>query len=475
MRALATAILALAAAAALAIVACKATGTFTCERDDQCVGNVGGRCEGTHYCSFTDSSCPSGQRYDDYAGEGHAGQCVGPQMEIDAHVDDAPAVCMTWHPHNFEPCNLGSPQMAVHLTMANSPYVYDTTMMGGDLKDKTGTVLIHSPLTITQSDSTILAVLSVARFEVDANVKIQVIGPKPLLVASWDDIVVAGDIDVGSHTTETDATAHIQSSTTVGAGANSGCTGLVGMAGLEAVQSGGSGGGGGGALRGAGGAGAVGDMSCTTAPCPRPGGPGGTALTSIPATIRGGCAGGIGGAAGPGANAPANATTIANGGAGGGAIELAARQSINVSGIIRAGGAAGAGAPTGAATGGGGGGSGGMIAFDAPTVTLAGTIAANGGGGGGSAPFAAAPNFGNVGMDGQPSSNPAAGGAMNTSGTCGLGGAAGSSSVSLGGVTATGNDPCGGGGGGGGAGFILYWSPTFTMTGTLSPAPQAGP
>ena len=457
------------------VAACKASGTFTCEDSDQCRGGATpGTCEPSGYCGFADPSCPSGERYDPYAGAGLGDQCVGD--ENDGGVD-APAICASWHPHQFQPCGLGSPMTDLHLMTTGSPYTYDTTSEGGDLRDSGGTVLMHSPLVIQQTDGSSVAVLSVASVQIDTSVKLNVIGTKPLIIASWSTLAIAGLVDVGSHTTETDATAPIQRSTRIGAGADLQCTALAGIAGVDAVATGGSGGGGGGAFQGPGGAGAVGDTGCTSTPCPRPGGPGGIAVAAAPAVIRGGCSGAASGAGGPGVVAPATATSSSAGGAGGGALQLAARVSITISGTVTAGGAAGAGAPTGSACGGGGGGAGGYIGLDAPTVTVSGTIAANGAGGGGSAPFSALPNFGNVGNDGAASAVAAAGGAANTSGTCGLAGAAGAAASMLGGTTATGNDTCGGGGGGGGAGFILYWAQSFSGAGsvTLSPPALAGP
>ena len=362
----------------------------------------------------------------------------------------------------------------LHLAVGGSPYVYDTTSEGGDLRDSSGTLLLHSPLVVRQSDGSFIALLSVASFDIDAQTTLSVIGSKPLLVASWSTLTIAGFVDVGSHTTEIDATAHIQQPTQIGAGADLQCTNLAGVVGTDAVLSGGSGGGGGGGFQGVGGAGAVGDTGCTSAPCPRPGGPGGMTLGATPTVIRGGCSGAASGAAGPGVTAPATATTVSAGGAGGGALQLAARLTMTIAGQReREHGSAGAGAPTGSACGGGGGGAGGYLGLDAPAVMVSGTVAANGGGGGGSAPFA---DFGNVGTDGEPTATPASGGAAYGGGTCGLAGAPGAAGADPTGMTATGNDACGGGGGGGGGGFVLYWTPSLNLSGaTVSPPAQAGP
>ncbi|HEX7699241.1 MAG TPA: hypothetical protein VF403_00880 [Kofleriaceae bacterium] len=390
-------------------------------------------------------------------------------LPIDAVLGDAPPLCESWHPVHFMPCLLGSPMPGLTLTMTASPYKYDTTTDGGVLTDKDGTVVVTSPLTVQQSDNSYIAVLSVASFTVGASTLVNVVGPKPLLVASWGMLDVMGEIDVGSHTTETDPTAHIQQTTTLGAGAQSAtCSSTaptLATPGQIAVMTGGSGGGGGGAFHGNGGNGAVGDMNCTMGEtCPRAGGVGGTG-GNMPAVLRAGCAGADSGAAGPGALTPATATTSSKGGLGGGAIELAAMGDIHIAGTLRAGGAAGAGAPQGAAAGGGGGGAGGYIGLDSHNMVMTGgTIAANGAGGGGSGPFA---DHGNVGQDGQASQTAANGGAAHGS-PCGLPGANGSTTGN--GAGATSNDTCGGGGGGGGAGWVIAYTMNHTGGGVISPS-----
>ena len=397
-------------------------------------------------------------------------------VEIDAQVGDAPALCSTWHPHDFQPCDIGSPMGEVHLTAAGSPYVYDTSVMGGELRDKAGTVLMSSPLTLMQADNTFVALLSIDKLTIDAPVTWNVIGTKPLIIASWSTITIAGDLDAGSHETEVDMATRTDASSQVGAGSldPGTCATRAGSQGFDAASTGGSGGGGGGAFQGAGGTGAVGDMNCSSTPCPRPGGPGGMALAAEPTSYHGGCPGGGGGKAGTGASAPADQNTIATGGAGGGAIVLAARMDIHVAGTVRAGGAGGAGAPFHTAGGGGGGGAGGLIGFDGQTVEVMGTgvVAANGGGGGGSAPFTSGNAYGNLGTDGQPSLTAAPGGAAQSSG-CGLGGASGSAGGTLAGTLATGNDACGGGGGGGGAGHIVVRAQTYTHGGSTVVSPSA--
>lgn len=71
-------------------ISCRATGVFTCEQDSQCAraGSMA-RCEIAGYCSFDDSACSSGWRYDEHAEDGYAGQCVGMEP-VDASVDTVP-------------------------------------------------------------------------------------------------------------------------------------------------------------------------------------------------------------------------------------------------------------------------------------------------------------------------------------------------------------------------------------------------
>ena len=72
----------------LALVGCKSFA-YECATDMEC--GTGGACETNRFCSFADSSCPSGRRYGEYAGNSLGNQCVGdPATDgkmIDAMVD----------------------------------------------------------------------------------------------------------------------------------------------------------------------------------------------------------------------------------------------------------------------------------------------------------------------------------------------------------------------------------------------------
>lgn len=150
----------------------------------------------------------------------------------------------------------------------------------------------------------------------------------------------------------------------------------------------------------------------------------------------------------------------ASSGAGGGAIQIVAKDAIEVSstGVIDFGGGGG--------TFGSGAGSGGTILLEAPTISIAGVLAVNGGGGSGNGLEQTA------GERGQPSGVAALGGkdAMNAGGDgSDESNVAGKPGVYQGPVSA--GIPDHGGGGGGGAGRIRLntLSGTAIVSGTLSP------
>ena len=253
-------------------------------------------------------------------------------------------------------------------------------------------------------------------------------GLRPIVLVSLSTIMISGDVDVSN--------------------GGAGGTNLVCAFDLEGQNdnnngsSSGAGGGAGGGFGTSGGSGGDGTVS---------GGPFGPSIGL--GAIRGGCPGGRGGN-----------STIGNGGSGGdggGAIYLIAKDSINVTGSIRANGEHGNGG--GLKAGGGGGGSGGLVGFDAPAVSVGGTVMANGGGGG---------EGGDTNETGMPGSDPqiatynqrAAGG----TGMADNGGAGGGGSVlTMSGVTG-GSSGNGGGGGGGGGGRVRRYGGTG-LTGKISP------
>jgi len=67
--------------AAAATSACLNFSPFGCEEDSQCDTDALGRCEPVGYCSYPDLQCPdTGYRFEDNAGDGLGGDCVGPEV-----------------------------------------------------------------------------------------------------------------------------------------------------------------------------------------------------------------------------------------------------------------------------------------------------------------------------------------------------------------------------------------------------------
>ncbi|MCX4246701.1 RCC1 domain-containing protein [Paraliomyxa miuraensis] len=72
------AVLAIAAASSSA---CLNFDPFGCQEDTQCDAQAMGRCEAVGYCSYPDLACiDTGYRYEDGAGDGLGGQCVGVEV-----------------------------------------------------------------------------------------------------------------------------------------------------------------------------------------------------------------------------------------------------------------------------------------------------------------------------------------------------------------------------------------------------------
>ena len=409
-------------------------------------------------CSFRAGSLATGDGSLDDAGTGSDVTNIDDDAPIDAPL------CEQWTqaPSHFDPCAIPLPTGGLAFVAAQSPYTIDTT--AGTVKTSANATVAVASMVVAQSGGPQALLLSADEVTSESGVVVNIVGNKPLIIASWDTISLSGTFDAGSHT----------ALNRIGAGANpSGCdsnppTSGMGVAGADDTGGGGSGGGGGGAFRGAGGAGGPGD---TVASGQNAGGAGGQAR-AVPSDVRGGCSGASSGKAGPGAT-NGDPMRRAPGGAGGGALQLTARVSITTtSAQLLAGGGGGAGTLLGDANGGGGGGAGGYIGLEAPTVTLGSTtVAANGGGGGGSALFA---GTGSAGQDGQASATAAMGGAASS---CSNAGGVGAAGAMLGGTSAANTEvSCGGGGGGGGAGFYIVVSPGFTATGGVaSPAVTLNP
>jgi hypothetical protein len=382
----------------------------------------------------TDEQCPASLTCID-------GRCGGSPADGGPDVSvDAPVDCASWTAHHFDACAIPPPTPDLVLTAAGSPWQLDSSAV--TLLDKDNNPVVVSFVAIDQAGTSAL-VASVQSLTIESGATLRLIGVRPVIVASWGSIDIAGAIDAGSHRTG-------------GRGAGGNPT-VCGPDAAATGQSGagGAGGGGGGAFRGAGGHGGQGDSDGTAL---KNGGAAGK-VVAVPMIVRGGCSGANGGKDDGG-------TPL--GGTGGGAIQLTARLSMRITGTINAGGAGGA-AGTLTDGGGGGGGSGGYIGIESPAITLLGaTLAANGGGGGeGCGTEAVKP-----GADGTPDATAAAGGA---SAACGVAGGIGGAGAKIDGAPVTLVDTCGGGGGGGGAGYILAWGPADPSSATISPALVVNP
>ncbi len=279
-------------------------------------------------------------------------------------------------------------------------------------------------------------------FEVRFGSVLDVIGSKPLFVASIGSIKIDGRVDVSSR------------NGLRGAGSNSSKCLLVFPAGNS---TGGGGGGAGGSFQGMGGNGGLGNASgigTFGASAAMPGG--------LPDKLRGGCGGSSGGRG-------ADPSVPSDPGAGGGAIAFLSAVSFTVSstGTLFANGS-GAGRGIRERGGAAGGGSGGMITMTAPSVILQGLVLAEGGGGGGGA------NSSQDGLDGKnPTKISSGAGGQGAILSNGGDGGEGSTTASRGqhaGIEGIDGDEGrrGGGGGGGGAGYLIVKANTLQI-GSSSP------
>jgi len=274
----------------------------------------------------------------------------------------------------------------------------------------------------------------IAATSIAINTNVRVVGPKPLVFLASDMITsMAGTIvDAGSH--------HFAPGTPPDNGAGADPLGCA-----PGTPPSNGGGGAGGSFGGVGGNGGVGDNAGN-------GGVAGAATTA--AELRGGCPGQ------DGEGAPADRGSR---GHGGGAVFFLAASKIELAGNVLAAGGGGNQALRNAA-GAGGGGSGGMIGFDAPTITVTGTLIANGGAG---AEGASGNNAGRPGDDATSLTAAAGGRGGNLNGGDGGDGSAGAAAGS--GGPGSKGFLGGGGGGGGGAGIVM--APAAAALGTkVSPA-----
>jgi hypothetical protein len=366
-------------------------------------------------------------------------RCVEAGSSTDAQLDPDAPVDTTVIP----PCENFASQFDVCATPPSGALVlsgfhtYSTD--SHELRDADDVVIPTTSIVVTGMAGPI-EVLVVESFELTTG-SLRVTGDVPFGIASYGSIVIAGAINANGD----------------GGAGRRGIALCPDGIGRNGVTDGdGSSGAGGGGFRGKGGAGGEGDENqVPVAP-----GQGGDA-TTLPLGPLGGCRGGAGGG---------GATLGGPPGQAGGAVYLVAQTSIEITGVIDAGG--GGGGPGIAPEGGaGGGGSGGMIVLEALTVKVSGVLAANGGGGGGGADDIV-PNNGAGGENGRRDTARAAGGlgALTSEGGDGGAGGAGDNAD---GLTSTEAADNGGGGGGGGVGFIAIGAVTLDLADGLITPPRS--
>jgi len=132
-------------ALALAVVlatGCRYGGTFMCDTNAQC--GAGGTCQTDHYCSFSDTKCTSGQRYDETGGP-YAGVCVGEENGVDASVFN-PAAC----PAVYTITIPASPKSAYYMRTATTSFWMHHSACKADLAGATHLMLPDSAAEISQ-------------------------------------------------------------------------------------------------------------------------------------------------------------------------------------------------------------------------------------------------------------------------------------------------------------------------------------
>lgn len=386
-----------------------------CTVDDRCDGDAG--CTGTRVtCAPRECSVPSGTCTAD-------GGCNYVPLDAGIGCGDGGAcnvqgACLP--PFPFVPSNVAINDIPApssgKVTFNCGTTVIDTGAAGLPVATNycSGQPMFGAA-SITQQGGIATVVLAFEDLEIAGNATLSIIGTRPAIIVSMKDIEVLGAIQVA---------AGAQPCAGAGLGVNGG-------GGAFQYKSGGGGGG----FATVGGQG--GSVTAGAA-----GGAGGA--VNLGTQLRGGCPGGLGG----GSSARASA--------GGGALQLVARQTITIAGIINSPGQGGEGGGFG--NGGNGGGSGGDLLFEAQSlVASSGGLTCNGGAGGEAGTQ-------NAGQAGQLTTTPARGGSDGLAGGAGGDGA----------VQGTAADPgegatllAGGGGGGGGLGRIR-----FNVTNSCSIGPQ---
>ncbi|HEX3473859.1 MAG TPA: hypothetical protein VHT91_02395, partial [Kofleriaceae bacterium] len=154
--------------------------SFTCTGNASCGG--GGTCETNGFCSFQDSTCPSGRRFGDLGG---AGQCVDGLPPPDAGPDAPPdaRVCFGTAPFAF--CFATPPAGSIDVSM---PTTFDTVT--GNMN---GTQL-HCATPTSGDEGNNYCVLAANTITISA--PLRATGTKPLVLLAVDSISVPMSIDV---------------------------------------------------------------------------------------------------------------------------------------------------------------------------------------------------------------------------------------------------------------------------------------
>ncbi|MBW2463542.1 MAG: hypothetical protein JRH11_17965 [Deltaproteobacteria bacterium] len=346
----------------------------------------------------------------------------------------------------------------------DAPDVVIESALGFDTSD---CAAMSAPTTIVaQVGALELCVLSTGDFEIREGGSLLVTGSRPLVIMAAGDVHIIGDLNVSAEGQEAGpggfggGTVSRDSTLWDGRGPFGGEAG-------EHTNSFDDGGGGGGGLCGHGGAGGAGGDAGGGAS----GGQVDAGWELVPLF------GGSGGGRGRGyVSSTGGGTNVGMGGAGGGALQISTEGTIEISGVIAAGG--GGGLPGRNAFGatfnwgsGGGGGSGGAVLLEAPEIRFdGGRVVAGGGGGGGG---------GGRDSDGEAGDNGGAGTALGGAGDTvrGAPGGNGSGPTVLSGLDG-GDNPgsnANGGGGGGAAGCLLFRTADATVDGATMTNPSAMP
>jgi hypothetical protein len=402
-----------------------------------CVLGAGGACTVTTSSGGDDGGPDAATSGTDSAVEPDANP---PTPGDDAAGDASPtsdvAISVDAGPLGFTPSNLGTALAGIDVSK-----LVDIDVTGAmdqaevDCNSQSAGACVS--MKVSESGGASIVYYFAKSWKIEPNAVLFIKDATPVVLVALETINVLGRIDAGATQSETVAGGFQGNAGGTAGGAGAGASGINSNASTAGI------GAGGGSYCGLGGAGG---QSNTTN-----GGAGKAYGSPTLVPLAGGSAGGVGDLAS---------------GAGGGALQLVAGTSIVVAsgGLVVAGGGGGSDGSGGYAASGGG--SGGALLFEAPMVTVSGTLAVNGGGGGGGA---GAPSYA---ADATPNATPAAGGAPATTGVGGNGGAGATVNGTAGGA----GDPAGGtnvpGAGGGGAGYIRIntSSGTATIAGTLTPA-----